>query len=57
MAVCKECKNFKPLKESDLDYAEGKGDCFLPQQDEKCKYWTSRPVKEDMAACDRFEKK
>ncbi len=57
MTVCKECKNFKPLKESDLDYKEGKGDCFLPQQDEKCRYWTARPVKEDMVACDRFEKK
>jgi hypothetical protein len=57
MAICKECKNFKPLKQSDLDYVEGKGDCFLPQQDEKSKFWTSRPVKEDIAACDRFEKK
>jgi len=40
----KDFPNFKPLKETDLDYEPGKGDWFMEMEDEKGKFWISKPV-------------
>lgn len=54
MATCGECASFFKIPEKDLDYEEGKGDCVLQNQDQKGKYWLSKPVFETDAACDQI---
>ena len=53
MATCGECGLFFKIPESDLDYEKGKGDCVMQKQDQKGKYWVSRPVCESDQACDQ----
>ena len=57
MPVCKECQSFFPIPENEgfLDYEPGKGDCVKEVIDAKCRYWTSRPVREDEEACPDFK--
>ena len=57
MANCAECSSFFKIPESDLDYEEGKGDCVMQKQDQKGKYWLSKPVFESDAACDHMTKR
>lgn len=52
METCNGCRFFFPIPETDLDHQEGKGDCVLKQEDQKGKFWTSRPVFEWDTACD-----
>lgn len=53
MATCGNCGSFFPIPESDLDYEQGKGDCVMQQQDQKGKYWLSKPVFESDPQCDQ----
>lgn len=57
MANCAECSSFFKIPESDLDYKEGKGDCVMQKQDQKGKYWLSKPVFESDAACEHMTKR
>jgi benzylsuccinate synthase/naphthyl-2-methylsuccinate synthase gamma subunit len=57
MAKCAECSFFFKLPEDADDYEQGKGDCVNEKEDEKGKYWTSKPVFEDTEACKTFQKK
>ena len=52
MATCGDCAFFFPIPEADLDFQKGKGDCVMEQQDQKGKFWLSKPVFDDQAACD-----
>jgi benzylsuccinate synthase len=54
MATCSECKLFFKIPESDLDFEAGKGDCVVQRQDQKGKYWLSKPVFESDSACDQL---
>jgi len=54
MATCGECASYFAIPEGDLDYEKGKGDCVVEQQDQKGKFWLSRPVKDTDLACDRM---
>jgi len=57
MAVCGECSFFFPVPEDAGDYDPGKGDCVTEHQDEKGKFWLSKPVMKDQDACTMFKKK
>jgi benzylsuccinate synthase len=57
MAKCKECSFFFAIPENAGDYEPGKGDCVTAKQDEKGKYWLSKPVFNTMEACGAFQKK
>ena len=54
MSTCKECKSFFPIPENYPDYEPGKGDCVRENVDKKGKFWTAKPVMEDMEACPGF---
>jgi len=54
MVKCEECASFFKIPESDLDYQKGKGDCVLKRQDQKGKYWLSKPVFASDPGCDQI---
>ena len=54
MATCEECASFFAIPEGDLDYEKGKGDCVIEQQDQKGKFWLSKPVQGSDAACEKI---
>lgn len=54
MATCGECSSFFKIPETDLDYEEGKGDCVRQKQDQKGKYWLSRPRFETDSECEEM---
>lgn len=56
MSKCKNCNFFVRVPEDADDFNPGKGDCITEKQDEKGKYWLSRPVFEDMESCGNFKK-
>ncbi len=56
MAVCEKCSFFFSVPENAGDYEPGKGDCVTEKQDEKGKYWLSKPVMQNMEACGMFKK-
>lgn len=56
MAMCEDCSFFFPVPENADDYEPGKGDCVTEKQDEKGKYWLSKPVMQNMEACGMFKK-
>jgi len=51
MATCVECASFFRIPETDMDYESGKGDCVIQKQDQKGKFWLSKPVFESNEAC------
>lgn len=55
MTACKDCEFFFEVPEDADDYAAGKGDCVTQKEDEKGKYWLSRPVLEGSACCAAFK--
>ncbi len=55
MATCGECASFFAIPAGDLDYEKGKGDCVVQQQDQKGKFWLSKPVKDTDVACDHMQ--
>ncbi len=57
MAKCADCSFFFGIPECDLDYEQGKGDCVIQQQDEKGKFWLSKPVFQDDEGCSKMEQK
>lgn len=54
MGTCGKCASFFKIPGGDLDYEDGKGDCVLQQQDQKGKFWLSKPVFESDAGCDQM---
>lgn len=57
MAICGECTQFFKIPETDLDYKEGMGDCVREKQDQKGRFWLSRPVNESDAGCEEMKPK
>jgi benzylsuccinate synthase len=57
MADCSECASFFKIPQGDLDYEPSKGDCVMEMQDQKGKFWLSRPVMETDAACGKMQPK
>jgi len=57
MAKCKECGYFFPVPQDADDYEAGKGDCVNQKEDEKGKYWLSKPVSESNDQCATYHKR
>ena len=57
MATCSSCTLFFPVPENAGDYEPGKGDCVTEKQDEKGKYWRSKPVFENDETCETYQKR
>lgn len=55
--TCKQCANFFPVPAGVDDFEPGKADCVLEKEDEKGKYWLSKPVFENSTQCDAFHTK
>lgn len=55
--TCKQCRNFFPVPGDADDHEAGKADCVLGKEDEKGKYWLSKPVFENSARCDAYRAK
>lgn len=55
--TCKQCASFFPVPENADDFEAGKADCVLEKEDEKGKYWLSKPVFQDGARCAAFKTK
>lgn len=56
-STCMQCSHFFLIPEGADDYEVGKADCVREKEDEKGKYWLSRPVKECDEQCDAFSTK
>lgn len=54
MTTCKECEFFFAVPENADDFAPCKGDCVIEKEDEKGKYWLSKPVFESSQGCGVF---
>jgi benzylsuccinate synthase len=57
MAKCGECASFFRIPEADLDHEKGKGDCVMKRQDQKGKFWLSKPVFESDPGCEQMKPK
>ena len=55
--TCKQCANFFPVPSDADDYDAGKADCVREKEDEKGRYWLSKPVYETSARCDAYHAK
>ncbi len=55
--TCKQCANFFLVPTEADDFETGKADCVLEKEDEKGKYWLSKPVFESSTQCDAFHTK
>lgn len=55
MSKCGECASFFKIPDTDLDYEPAKGDCVLQRQDQKGKYWLSKPVFESDPGCEQMK--
>jgi len=55
--TCNQCTQFFPIPEGADDYQVGKADCVLEKEDEKGKYWLSKPVSDNSKQCDAFRAK
>lgn len=55
--TCRECEFFFTLPQDADDYEPGKGDCATQREDEKGKYWISRPAFEKNECCNSFSKR
>lgn len=56
MGKCKDCSSFFQVPDNADDFEPGKGDCVIEKKDEKGKYWLSKPVFDNMEACETFKK-
>ncbi len=56
MSKCKNCNFFILVPDDADDFEPGKGDCITEKEDEKGKYWLSKPVFDNMEACGSFKK-
>lgn len=54
MTTCKECEFFFTIPEDADDYEKLKGDCITEKEDEKGKYWLTKPVFELNQCCGAF---
>jgi len=54
MTSCKDCEFFFSVPEDADDYEPAKGDCVVEKQDEKGKYWLSKPVSENDDCCENY---
>lgn len=57
MATCGECASFFTIPEQDMDYQKDKGDCVVEKQDQKGKFWLSKPVFATDAGCAEMKPK
>lgn len=57
MGTCLGCQHFFPIAEGEDDYEAGKGDCVTQKEDEKGKYWLSKPVFETSERCTLYHKR
>ena len=57
MATCDECASFFKIPEGDPDFEADKGDCVVQRQDQKGKFWLSKPVSASDDSCDRMKPK
>ena len=57
MGTCLGCQYFFPIAEGEDDYEAGKGDCVTQKEDEKGKYWLSKPVFETSERCTLYHKR
>lgn len=55
--TCKQCANFFPVPKDADDYETGKADCVREKEDEKGRYWLSKPVSENSTQCEAFHAK
>ena len=56
MATCQKCEFFFAVGEGEDDHEPGKGDCVVQKEDEKGKYWLSKPVFENSERCGLYRK-
>jgi len=56
MATCQGCEYLFPVSEGESDFEPGKADCVLQKEDEKGKYWLSKPVFENSERCAHYQK-
>ena len=56
MTTCQQCEFFFPVAEGEDDYGTGKGDCVVQKEDEKSKYWLSKPTFEKSECCGLYRK-
>lgn len=57
MAKCEDCGYFFPLPQDADGYEAGKGDCVNQKEDEKGRYWLSKPVTVSTESCGTFQKR
>lgn len=57
MATCGNCSFYFKIPENADDYEPGKGDCINQVEDEKGKYWLSKPVFDHMDTCPNYKKR
>ena len=54
MKTCNECEFFFSVPEGADDYAKGRGDCVIPKEDEKGKYWLSSIKLDSNPCCEKY---
>lgn len=57
MTTCKDCAFFFSIPEDADDFEKSKGDCVTQKEDEKGRYWLSKPVFENNPCCGAFNKR
>lgn len=57
MTTCKDCEFFVSIPEDADDFEKLKGDCVTKKEDEKGRYWLSKPVFENDQCCGAFHKR
>ena len=57
MATCEKCTNFFLVPHDADDFEAGKGDCVTQKEDEKGRYWLSKPVFNRYEACPEFKQR
>ncbi len=57
MTTCKDCAFFFSIPEDADDFEKSKGDCVTQKDDEKGRYWLSKPVFENDQCCSVFHKR
>lgn len=54
MSTCKDCEFFFTIPENADDFEKSKGDCVTEKEDEKGKYWLSKPTYDNNECCGKF---
>lgn len=57
MATCGTCTSFFEIPKDAGDYEPGKADCVTEKEDEKGKYWLSKPVFRSSESCPLYKKR